>query len=581
MTDKGTVAEALQVADTQVGMEYELIDNPYGKWDELPGAAYGGQFLSWVMWSASVPGDWRGKDSQRYTPAAWDRWAKLGRLIQVDSGQPGDIAFYGWDDRGFWTDQAELVTANLGGGQYEVIGACIGSPTGVYRQTRTFGPRGIKGFGRPFYRPEPVAPEESPITPLSDTGLVSGDYIEAPSSEVPSKAFKEAVASSHSVIAAMDVWDYRKHAWVRYRVSSGSVTGNSDSVVSRTFSATVIPVVVDIFREPSISVFATDIYRTFVRLFRGIRYLDGTSELLPLGVFGVEKIDRNRPDREVTISGSDLFSYVVRARFLWPQALSGNLIDLVRTLVSNAIAPGLPWELEFRVNSDVVDRYVPTTIVETDRHTFIKDLLASANLNGRFDPVGRFVISKAATTATPSLMSFDAVTPNSNVISYDESLSKEQLYNAVVVTGGAVTGMVGDVIPAIRAVVADMDPSSPTYFGGPFGQVPYFYTSQYIATNEQAQAVASDTLVRVRRRTREIKMSVLPNPMIDVGSVVQVMLPSLGEPETHIVTGFTLPLTAKDPMTVTTRSLAGVPPEVAAQAANQNIPMSSLFGEPV
>jgi hypothetical protein len=47
-------------------------------------------------------------------------------------------------------------------------------------------------------------------------------------------------------------------------------------------------------------------------------------------------------------------------------------------------------------------------------------------------------------------------------------------------------------------VVADTDPTSRTYVGGPFGRVPYRYTSPAMTTSAQALVAAKALLNRVK-----------------------------------------------------------------------------------
>jgi hypothetical protein len=94
-----------------------------------------------------------------------------------------------------------------------------------------------------------------------------------------------------------------------------------------------------------------------------------------------------------------------------------------------------------------------------------------------------------------------------------DELTDEGIYNQVVVrTYG--TDQVG--ILATAQVL-----EGPLRYGGPFGRVPYFASSQYITTAPAAQAYADALLPKVSYRPASIYMiSCLPDPRREVGDVV-------------------------------------------------------------
>lgn len=129
---------AIDVALSQVGwVEFAGdTDNPWGEWDGPPytDSAYCGQFLSWVLATAGVPGDWKGQASQRYVPSAFLYWSAIGR--QVPSPQPGDLVLFDWPGTTDWLDHIEFVVRVTDDGWALTVGANTGSPEGVVVQAR-------------------------------------------------------------------------------------------------------------------------------------------------------------------------------------------------------------------------------------------------------------------------------------------------------------------------------------------------------------------------------------------------------------------------------------------------------------
>jgi hypothetical protein len=120
------------------------------------------------------------------------------------------------------------------------------------------------------------------------------------------------------------------------------------------------------------------------------------------------------------------------------------------------------------------------------------------------------------------------------------------VYNAVVASGDGT-----DTVTPARGVAFDNNPSSPTYFSGPFGPVPRFYSSPFITTVGQAQSAASAILLQNLGLTYSVDFEAAPNPALQPYDPVLVTYPS-GASETHILDKVTVPLNG-DALKATTR----------------------------
>lgn len=96
-------------------------------------------------------------------------------------------------------------------------------------------------------------------------------------------------------------------------------------------------------------------------------------------------------------------------------------------------------------------------------------------------------------------------------------VTDENTYNKVVVTGEGTSNTA-----PVRAVAIDDDPSSPTYYLGPYGTVTMRFTSSSVTTGEQAQDAADALLRRVKGATEAVELSVVPMPALEPGDVVTV-----------------------------------------------------------
>lgn len=91
----GTSKDFIYVLRGEVGYrEGPNNQNKYGKWDGTNMVPWCGQFISWCLDRAGVPGDWKGVDSQRSTVASLEYWKSRNRL--VTEPKPGDLVFFNW-----------------------------------------------------------------------------------------------------------------------------------------------------------------------------------------------------------------------------------------------------------------------------------------------------------------------------------------------------------------------------------------------------------------------------------------------------------------------------------------------------
>jgi hypothetical protein len=133
------------------------------------------------------------------------------------------------------------------------------------------------------------------------------------------------------------------------------------------------------------------------------------------------------------------------------------------------------------------------------------------------------------------------------MVQANRSLSREGVYNVVVVTGEG-----GDDLPPVRAVAFDAQQSSPTFFDGPFGRVPRFYSSTFITTEQQAQNAARNLLRQSLGAPYDVGLSAVPNPGVRPYDVIRVTYND-GNRELHVVERATIPFNVTSPIKIATR----------------------------
>lgn len=138
--------------------------------------------------------------------------------------------------------------------------------------------------------------------------------------------------------------------------------------------------------------------------------------------------------------------------------------------------------------------------------------------------------------ARPAVWSFTEGV-NATVLNAEQRWSTDQIPNGVIVIGthSSLSG-------SVTAAVWDEDPTSPTYRFGPYGEKPKFVRSEKVASFGQALAMAKGELERRLGGANEIELSVVPNPAIEAGDVVEVRLGSIGASGLRVVESVTISL---------------------------------------
>lgn len=356
-----------------------------------------------------------------------------------------------------------------------------------------------------------------------------------------SSAFLAALRTSHNAVVQVDA--YRAGVLIAsdLPVADGAVAVDGSSDVRRQLDLTIA--------DPSLAPTATDTtgpltpYGTELYVRRGIRFPDGTTEWVPLGYFRVQSVNVPLRSDVVKVSGVDRSRQIADARFLAPQ--SSVTANNVPTEIARLITAARPGTVVNNLSGSTAP--TPVLLWDTDRWPAITDLAASIGCEVFFDVAGQAVI-RPIPAITDAVRWYVDVGPQGVLVEGERQISREATYNVVVAGAERV-----DNLPPLAATVQDNDPTSPTYVGGAFGSVPYFYTNNGITTVGQATTAAQGLLDRVRGLTRTVSLSAVPNPALDAGDVIQVVYPD-GTFERHVVDSLTIPLGPDASMPIGTRS---------------------------
>jgi hypothetical protein len=261
------------------------------------------------------------------------------------------------------------------------------------------------------------------------------------------------------------------------------------------------------------------------RVKRGWQSL-GVAESIQHGIFRVDDLEEH-DDGTLVVSGSGLESYIIDARFLQPRtppygsSTVGHITTLIKEVLPNAV-------VSVECTSDKA--ITATAPWERERWDAIDALANSINVEVFADYRGYFVIRDIPnlTTSLPVYRLSDG--DDGVLIERTPKKTRDRVYNAV-----SVSGQSSDQdIPPVWGWAADMDPNSPTYYYGDFGQVPRFFSSQFFTTEEQCTAYAQTLLADALAANESLSGTALPLMFLEPDDIIDIVMAS-GQVERRIL----------------------------------------------
>jgi hypothetical protein len=354
-----------------------------------------------------------------------------------------------------------------------------------------------------------------------------------------SERFLARLAESHTPITRVQLFltDGRV---VDVEHTGGSVTVDRGQATRRTCSVTT--------PDPSlIPRTAADELATYgarLRISRGVDYGDGSSELVPLGVFRLDSVDGDVTQGPVTLTGKDLSICLADDKFTTPYTATGTVVGAITALVQRSLP-----------TADVLSLITDTPIgsraydLQADPWAACQEIAAAAGAEVYCNADGVFVIAVLPDlTTTPPVWAIEAV-EGGVYITATRGMSADGVKNGVLASGENTS----DNVPPVSALAIDSDPNSPTYWYGPFGRRPDFYSSSTLISTGACQLAAGLRLAQMKAPNASGDISSLPNPALEPGDVLRVTHED-GSRELHQAASFSVPLDVGGEFPITTIS---------------------------
>jgi hypothetical protein len=350
--------------------------------------------------------------------------------------------------------------------------------------------------------------------------------------------FLNALMYPHRMTARAELYyGGAKVADINLASSAGSVTADRGAASRRTFSATIDPAYI-----PKSLTGQLTPYGSQLKVWRGIRYADATVEEYPVFFGRVDSMAFSRDAFIVTCS--DMASQVADTRFEVPRAATrGNtVVQQMKDLILEAV-PGVTIDSSTVTATTTVG--VPA-VWDRERVEALNNLGESIGAEWYAMPDQTWKISPlpAAIPSGPAVWIIDSGDIGV-AVERTTNLDRATVFNAVVVNGEP-----ADSKPPAYGVARDTAIGSPTVWGGAFGKIPNFFSSQFVTTNAQAVTTAQALLGQLVAGTRAVNVSCVPNPKLRLADVVMVSTDQTGFDGLYYVQSFTLPIDPSTPMSI-------------------------------
>jgi hypothetical protein len=327
-------------------------------------------------------------------------------------------------------------------------------------------------------------------------------------------------------------------------LQSGSVGNDFNADTRRQLNCTLV----DPFQR--ISPFV-DIYGQELRIYRGLVYPYGGTELWPLGTFGLTDVQKiKEPALTLKVRGMDR-SQAIRAQKLtdsYSIPAGTNYGTAIQTLL-RSIIPWLPFSpASFATLTSTTTPLVVLSEGDDPWAQAVK-LAASIGMDLYHDPMGVCTMRPVPSVATsPVAWAFIEGQANTAVTMGARGVASEA-FSGVLVTAETASIPTGTPIP--RSLKWDTDPSSPTYYLGAFGKRVKPIRSPLVQTQAQADAMAAGELRLVAGAAKRVEFTAVPNPALEPGDVIH--LASSVIDELHVLENFVIPLKVEELMNAGSR----------------------------
>ncbi|MFJ9961082.1 DUF5047 domain-containing protein [Streptomyces avermitilis] len=315
--------------------------------------------------------------------------------------------------------------------------------------------------------------------------------------------------------------------------SEGSVSVDRGSEVRRTLSLT-IPDPADF---PHSETDTYGVYGQRIYVEGGLRYLDGSTESVPLGTFVITSVSGDIHTGPLTVQAAGL-EVLLKTEFETATSTSGYVS--AAAFISYHITDTVPGASFVNLSTGGSAAVATKTWDSgTEKWSALKEVATAAGAELFVNAAGTYVLADPPDIATATPV-WDVLAGEGGVmVSAEMELNRDGVFNRVVASGENAEDNTAPV-SAEAKITASTDPLR---YGGPFGKQTKSYSSSLITTAAKALAAANTLLAKYRAPNRTVSLSTVPNLALDAGDCIRVRyLDDVMPPELHLVQSFAIPL---------------------------------------
>ena len=359
--------------------------------------------------------------------------------------------------------------------------------------------------------------------------------------------FKSAIRTNHVVVSKAEVWNQDSKI-LDLEIDSGNVTIDVNSLTRRTCSVRLITDRTANNLVPDTGFDAITPFGNELRLYRGVRYTDGTEEYVPLGVFVMTdvKISDNGDGVLIEITGEDKSLLISRAKYTQIYKMVPGTLEASLTALLQDRYPDI--ETNFPTTNVSVQQIILG--VNTDNNPW-RDAVDIASLVGYdlfFDVNGVATMKQFPSLDGSAVVATYQEGQNTSIMAIDRTMSTKETYNGVIYT---VQG--SQISVPVRVEAWDEDSTSPTYRYGVFGEAPIFVNSNVIATTTEATQAAILLLNKYIGAQEQITWNAIVDPSLDANDVVYIHSIGSKVDRLVIIDSLSMPLSPKDVLSAQAR----------------------------
>jgi hypothetical protein len=291
-------------------------------------------------------------------------------------------------------------------------------------------------------------------------------------------------------------------------------------------------------------------YNREIKIYRGVKFGDGTEELVPLGVFLLTTVEiTDTPEGvRINVQGSDRSLRVIRAKWTSHDFYIEDA-TAKETAIQQILTDRFPGvKTLFPATNQVTDIIYPTLDQSSNPWKEALKIAESAGMDLYFDESGTARMRPIPDPDSGAALITYQDNTESVVTSLSRTLSSDESFNHVVYTGEGTNLSIG-----VIGEAKDTNPASPTYIET-YGSVPIFKSSPYILTVAEAQEAAIAELRKVIGALEMISWEQIVNPAHDVYDLIKITRTPSGVDATLMLDSITIPLTPQNTMNAIGRS---------------------------